>query len=83
MRVAYSEQLNDLTVELAAMCGLAEVAMQRATQALLQADLALAEQVIGENDRIDDMRVQCEGKAFESAREGEEVHRREEPVGSL
>ena len=64
MRVAYSEQLNDLTVELAAMCGLAEVAMQRATQALLQADLALAEQVIGENDRIDDMRVQCEGKAF-------------------
>lgn len=64
MRVAYSEQLKDLTADLAAMCGLAEVAMQRATQALLQADLALAEQVIGENDRIDDMRVQCEGKAF-------------------
>jgi phosphate transport system protein len=64
MRVAYTEQLSDLTGELAAMCGLAEVAMQRATQALLQADLALAEQVIGENDRIDDMRVQCEEKAF-------------------
>lgn len=64
MRVAYSEQLNELTVELATMCGFTEVAMQRATQALLQADLALAEQVIGENDRIDDMRVQCEGKAF-------------------
>ena len=64
MRVAYTEQLSDLTGELAAMCGLAEVAMQRATQALLQADLALAEQVIGENDRIDEMRVQCEEKAF-------------------
>ncbi|MEO9221530.1 MAG: phosphate signaling complex protein PhoU [Mycobacteriaceae bacterium] len=64
MRVAYTEQLSDLTGELAAMCGLAEVAMQRATQSLLQADLALAEQVIGENDRIDDMRVQCEEKAF-------------------
>lgn len=64
MRAAYTEQLSDLTGELAAMCGLAEVAMQRATQALLQADLALAEQVIGENDRIDDMREACERKAF-------------------
>jgi len=64
MRVAYSEQLSDLTGELAAMCGLAEVAMQRATQSLLQADLALAEQVISENDRIDEMRTQCEEKAF-------------------
>ncbi len=64
MRVAYTEQLSDLTGELAAMCGLAELAMQRATQALLQADLALAEQVISENDRIDEMRTQCEEKAF-------------------
>lgn len=64
MRAAYTEQLSDLTGELAAMCGLTEVAMQLSTQALLQADLALAEQVISENDRIDDMRTACEEKAF-------------------
>ncbi len=64
MRAAYTEQLSDLTGELALMCGLAEIAMQRATQALLQADLALAEQVIGENDKIDVLRAECEEKAF-------------------
>lgn len=64
MRVAYTEQLSDLTGELAGMCGLAEIAMQRATQSLLQADLALAEQVITENDKIDELRVECEEKAF-------------------
>ncbi len=64
MRVAYTEQLSDLTGELAGMCGLAEIAMQRATQSLLQADLALAEQVITENDKIDELRAECEEKAF-------------------
>ncbi len=40
------------------MCGLAGEAMERATQALLQADLALAEQVITDHERIaDDQRA--------------------------
>ena len=64
MRVAYSEQLSDLAGELAAMCGLAEIAMQLATQSLLQADLPLAEQVIEEDERIDELRAECEEKAF-------------------
>jgi phosphate transport system protein len=34
------------------MCGLAGTAMQRATQALLQADLLLAEQVITDHDQL-------------------------------
>ena len=52
MRTAYQEQLSSLTVQLGEMCGLAGVAMERATQSLLQADLALAEQVISDHDRI-------------------------------
>lgn len=64
MRVAYTEQLSDLAGELAAMCGLAELAMQRATQALLEADLPLAEQVISDDDHIDELAVACEDKAF-------------------
>ncbi|MGZ4532726.1 MAG: phosphate signaling complex protein PhoU [Mycobacteriaceae bacterium] len=64
MRVAYTEQLSDLAGELAAMCGLAELAMQRATQALLEADLPLAEQVISDDDHIDELAIACEDKAF-------------------
>jgi phosphate transport system protein len=52
MRTAYHEQLNALSDQLGEMCGLAGVAMERATQALLQADLALAEQVITDHEQI-------------------------------
>ena len=52
MRSAYGEQLAGLTEQLAGMCGLAAVAMHRATQALLCADLAVAELVIGDHARI-------------------------------
>ena len=38
MRTAYHEQLNALTNQLAEMCRMAGIAMERATQALLQAD---------------------------------------------
>ena len=44
MRTAYHEQLDALNNQLAEMCRMAGVAMERATQALLQADLVLAEQ---------------------------------------
>ena len=64
MRAAYAEQLSDLAGELAAMCGKAEIAMQLATQSLLQADLPLAEQVISEDEQIDQLRAECEEKAF-------------------
>ncbi len=64
MRTAYQEQLSSLTVQLGEMCGLAGVAMERATQSLLQADLALAEQVITDHDRISEISVRAEEAAF-------------------
>lgn len=64
MRTAYQEQLSSLTVQLGEMCGLAGVAMERATQALLQADLALAEQVITDHDRITEISARAEEAAF-------------------
>lgn len=64
MRTAYHEQLAALTEQLGEMCGLAGVAMERATQALLQADLVLAEQVITDHDQISAMSVRAEEAAF-------------------
>ena len=64
MRTAYQEQLSSLTVQLGEMCGLAGVAMERATQSLLQADLALAEQVITDHDHITEISVRAEEAAF-------------------
>ena len=52
MRTAYHEQLSELSEQLGEMCGLAGVAMEHATQALLQADLVLAEQVISDHEQI-------------------------------
>ncbi len=50
MRTAFHQQLDELTVSIAEMCGSAGQAMERATQALMQADLLLAEQVITDHD---------------------------------
>ncbi|WP_347220872.1 phosphate signaling complex protein PhoU [Mycolicibacterium poriferae] len=64
MRTAYHEQLDALTNRLAEMCGLAGIAMERATQALLQADLPLAEQVITDHDHIATLSARAEEDAF-------------------
>src|SRR3954452_8377892 len=64
MRTAYHEQLHALTEQLGEMCGLAGVAMERATQALLQADLVLAEQVISDHEQIAAMSARAEENAF-------------------
>ena len=52
MRTVFHAQLDALTTAIAEMCALAGRAMQNATQALLQADLVLAEGVISEHDKI-------------------------------
>jgi phosphate transport system protein len=52
MRTVFHEQLDALTASIADMCGLAGAAMGRSTQALLQADLLLAEQVIADHDAL-------------------------------
>jgi len=64
MRTAFTERLDALTAQLGEMCGLAGVAMDRAMQALLQADLVLAEQVIAEHDRITALGARAEESAF-------------------
>src|SRR6202011_3071981 len=64
MRTAYHEQLSELSEQLGEMCGLAGVAMERATQALLQADLVLAEQVITDHEQIAAISAKAEESAF-------------------
>ena len=64
MRTAYHEQLDALTDQLGEMCGLTGAAMERATQALLQADLLLAEQVITDHEQIAAMSAKAEESAF-------------------
>lgn len=64
MRTAYHEQLSDLAEQLGTMCGLAGIAMERATQALLQADLVTAEQVITDHENIAAMSARAEESAF-------------------
>jgi phosphate transport system protein len=64
MRTAYHDQLDALTTQLGEMCGMAGIAMERATQALLQADLALAEQVITDHEQISLMSAHSEETAF-------------------
>lgn len=64
MRTAYGAQLDALTQQLAEMCRMAGVAMERATQALLQADLLLAEQVIGDHEKILSSSARAEEAGF-------------------
>jgi phosphate transport system protein len=64
MRTAFHEQLEALKATLGDMCGIAGVAMERATQALLQADLLLAEQVITDHELLLAMRTKAEESAF-------------------
>lgn len=64
MRTGYHAQLDALTNQLAEMCRMAGVAMERATQALLQADLVLAEQVIGDHEKLSAASVRAEEAAL-------------------
>ena len=64
MRDAYQEQLDELADALAGMCIQVADAMQKATRALLECDLQLAEEVISEDIRVDDLRATAEERAF-------------------
>jgi phosphate transport system protein len=64
MREAYQVELGQLAEELAHMCSMSATAMELATQSLLEADLGLAEQVIGDDAKIDDARSACEEHAY-------------------
>jgi phosphate transport system protein len=64
VRDQYQDQLAALGDALADMCLQVATAMELATRALLEADLQLAEKVIAEDLRIDDLRAEAEEKAF-------------------
>jgi phosphate transport system protein len=63
MREEFHHQLADLGEELVAMSALTTTAMTRATRALLDADLELAETVISEDAEIDERGRRCETHA--------------------
>lgn len=65
MRQAYQIQLADLGDHGARMCDVATTAMRDASTALFTADLTLAEQVIGMDVQLDEMRASAEGSALE------------------
>jgi phosphate transport system protein len=64
VRIVFHEQLDSLTETLSQMCGLAGVAMERATQALLQANLTIAETVIGDHEHLARMQTGAEESAL-------------------
>lgn len=64
MRTVFREQLAGLCAGLGEMCGLAVNAMERATTALLEADLPLAEQVIADHEHIAELNRRTEATAL-------------------
>jgi phosphate transport system protein len=65
MRQTFHDELDQIGRSLVEMNALVSVAMQRATAALLNADLNLAERVISDDGKIDAVRDELEGKAFD------------------
>ncbi|MGW4485359.1 phosphate signaling complex PhoU family protein [Amycolatopsis sp. NPDC004368] len=64
MREGFKDDLHRLDDRLATMGDAAAEAMRSATRALLTTDLALAEQVIGADSALDDLRAECEEEAY-------------------
>ncbi|MBB4683297.1 phosphate signaling complex PhoU family protein [Amycolatopsis jiangsuensis] len=64
MREGFQDDLDRLDGKLATMADAAAEAMRRATQALLTADLPLAEQVLSADDELDQLRAACEEDAY-------------------
>ena len=64
MRTAYHKRRDELAAQLGEMCGLAGVAMKRATLALLEADISVAELVIREHEQLVAMRARAQREAF-------------------
>jgi phosphate transport system protein len=65
MPSAFTEQLETVNAELVVMTRLVGSAMNRATQALLDADLTMAESVIDADSRIDTLANDIEERCFD------------------
>ncbi len=64
LRNTYREELETLTHDLVAMTRAVQTACVDATRSLVNADLAVAERVIGDDIKIDEMGVSLEQRAF-------------------
>jgi phosphate transport system protein len=64
MRTTYYEELSALSAQVGYMCGLAADAMEHATQALLGAELSVAEQVIADHEDIVSLSKRTESSAI-------------------
>lgn len=65
MREVFADQLDNIRDELVKMSVLVRVAVSKATDSLLEADVALAEEVISGDAEIDTLREQLEDESFE------------------
>ena len=64
VREVFQRELAQLRANLSLMCALVGESMQRATQALLETDLHLSEQVISADDDVDRLSTRCEEQTF-------------------
>jgi phosphate transport system protein len=67
MRAAFHDQLDEISDLLAEMAVAAGAAMNQATQALLNADLSVAEAVISGDDHIDELTSEVERRCYDAA----------------
>ena len=65
MRDIFHDELDDVGNRVVEMTNLVAVAMERATRALLDANLTLADQVIADDRRIDALRSELEERTFQ------------------
>jgi phosphate transport system protein len=75
MRDAYHEELDGISESLVDMANMVGSAMSRATSALLDADLTLAEMVISADEAVDEVYRSTEERAFD-------LMARQQPVAS-
>jgi phosphate transport system protein len=65
MRNAFQEELDAMSADLVSMCDLTASAMDRATTALMDADLDIAESVIAKDEEVDRIQRQLEERAYD------------------
>jgi phosphate transport system protein len=65
MRTSFHEDLDKISEQLVEMTRLAGSAMARATRALLDADLKLAESVIADDEQIDELRRDLDDRSID------------------
>jgi len=64
MRTVFHERLSELACQVGQMCGRAGLAMQQATQALLEADIRVAEPVLTDHEQLMALRAKAEKEAL-------------------